>query len=741
VAAYLLTPLDHLCGLDPSQLDRANAIAWIRRTELPWAPGRADLERMPWDELEGLGTEVELVTSVLKHAAEEAQAAASTDAAATGALQLATRRRVLLSTLEAYSEDIRFPRTTSPTADPHVHQGAALPLEVMLHWVAGQIRSIGRRDPSQQRLVDSNQNSFYALPLMLALRAVLDEHPSWKHALELGQRAARPNGADAWAELNDVVSFDDVHEAQRDRRGIVDLKREAVGQWEPARRIALFRLESVLQGSVMQTEPGLNVFVRAFEGLASIRRKRFQKTEYYRRAIQVYIDESPHLVASEMRLGEPVFSARLGDDSPRPWEVSQLAAEYRAALEGYALTAGRKARPVAITFPLGMVKTKDEPSQTENWRFDPTVIYALTEALIELLEECPELTRFVDGLDVCGKEDDAPNWLFAPAYSRFAHWAAKHDRPTTLRFHAGEWQSTPVHGLRRIAEFLAFDVPPGTALRVGHGLALETHDWSRLPEQTVDEVLDDCVWSYKVLRDAGPPTEVLRMLERAVIELWPFAYPALARPPIERIVRAYAARQDLDTLRRIAFIAPGDRLAFVDGIPVARPDSDDQLVVAHLRTRAAPVPTLRAAMAQTTHVSADVEKRISQLRLVLSDVYDELVSEVLEDLRWKRVIVEACPTSNVIVGGVRGYRRHPAVSVLKHGGLVTVGTDDPSLFHTWTAHEAEVSRQFMAIPSGQAQRSQELAVATVAAGIPREDIPGQLDAAIAKLTEIARGAA
>lgn len=738
VAGYLLTPLKHLRGLDPSELDRNDAIAWIRRTELPWAPGRADLETLPWDELEGLGTEAELVTSVLEQAANEARSAASTDDGATGVLQLTTRRRVLLSTLEAYTDDIHFPRIASQTADPHVHQGAALPLEVTLHWVAGQIKSIGRCDPSQPCLVDSNGNRFHALPLMLALRAVLDEHPMWKQGIELAEQAARPDGANAWTRLSQLVWFEDVHETQRDRRGIVDLKRDAVRQWESARRTALFRLEGIVQGSLMQTEPGLDVFVQAFEGLASIRRKRFRKAEYYRRAIQVYVDESPRLVASEMRLGELAFPPpRLGEDLPEPWQVSQLAAEYCAALEGYERTATGEL-PVAISFPLGMVKTGGKSAQAENWRFDPSVIYKFTEALIALFEECPKLTRFVDGLDVCGKEDDAPNWLFAPAYSRFAHWAAMHDRPTTLRFHAGEWQSTPVHGLRRIAEFLSFDVPPGTALRVGHGLALETHDWSRLPDQPVDEVLDDCVWSYKALEDTESAAEVLRVLERAVIELWPLTYAGLKRPPMKKIVGAYTARQDPATLRRIVFLGRNEHLEFVDGVPVARPGSSDELVVAHLQARSEPVPTLRAAIAQTTDDSVEVERRISQLRLALSDVYEDLVVEVREDLRWKRAIVEACPTSNVIVGGVRGYRRHPVVSFMKHGGLVTIGTDDPSLFHTWTAHEAEISHRFMGIPHGQVRRSQELAIETVAAGTPREDIRSRLTATVAELVEIAR---
>jgi hypothetical protein len=744
VAGYLLTPLDHLCGLHPSKLDREDAIDWIRKTELPWAPGRADLDTAPWDELAAKGTEVELVETVLQAAAAEAQAAASADGDATGALQLTVRRRALLSTLEAFTDGgICFPRIDGPTADPHVHQGAALPLEVTLHWVAGQITSIARHDPDQHPvLLDSKGEEFYALPLMLALPAVLDGHPAWREALALAERATRPEGAEEWSRLNELVSFEGVHTAVRDRREIVDLKREAIKQWgDPARYIALFRLEGVLQGSVMQTEPGLDVFVRAFEGLASVRRRRFEKTEYYRRAITVYLEESRNLVASEMRLGEPVFPPQRPQEE-RPSEVSALASEYLAALQGYAKTAGSNACPVAISFPLGMVKTKGGRTPPENWRFDPTVIYQLTETLIELLGKCRALTRFVDGLDVCGKEDDAPNWLFAPAYSRFAHWAAKNDRPTTLRFHAGEWQSTPVHGLRRIAEFLAFDVPPGTSLRVGHGLALDAHDWSGLPEQRVDEVLDDCVWSYKVLSQTDSPPEVLRMLERAVVELWPSAYPGLERPSMKRIVKAYAARQDPKTLSRIGFLAREEgTLTFGGGEPAARPGSDDALVVAHLKSRPAPVPTLRDALAAAEKDSRDVEQRVSLLRLALSDVYEELVAEVREDLRWRRVIVEVCPTSNVIVGGVRGYRRHPAVSFLQHGGLVTVGTDDPSLFHTWTAHEVEISHQFVGISRGQMRRSQDLAVATVAAGMPREDIPDRLKAAIGGLTEIARDTA
>jgi hypothetical protein len=475
------------------------------------------------------------------------------------------------------------------------------------------------------------------------------------------------------------------------------------------------------------------MFVDTFEDLGEVRRKKFPKPKYYEQSIGAHVDQTPGLAALELRFGESIASkSRL---SP-----GELAGDYLAALRGYSMfiKAGKAPTPTRVTFPFGLIKTRGDRPPPKHWRFDPGGIYNLVEALISLLEECPGLVPFVDGLDVCGHEEHAPNWLFAPAYVRFAEWVTEHHRPTTCRFHAGEWQSTPLHGLRRIAEFLSFDLPRGTPRRLGHALALYSDDWSRLASQRVDELMDDLVWAHGVLELVNAPLDLIRLLERTVNDLVPQVYPALGLGPTDlgNLAEAYHARQDKQVLRRIGFLAEaGGILSFPDEEPIPGAGPVDQLVVAHLQARSDAFPRISDIMPILGF--DDATRSLEHLRLMLSDTYAIAASEVRDDLRWRSVVVEACPTSNVLVGGVRGYYRHPSQILIENGVLVTVGSDDPSLFHTWVGGELVNARELINVPARQVDRAQRLAVDLVAPNIDADEIATVLSSVIAELEVVA----
>jgi adenosine deaminase len=56
--------------------------------------------------------------------------------------------------------------------------------------------------------------------------------------------------------------------------------------------------------------------------------------------------------------------------------------------------------------------------------------------------------------------------------------------------------------------------------------------------------------------------------------------------------------------------------------------------------------------------------------------------ELLEYLRKERIAIEMCPISNLRTGVVSSIRNHPIRKFFDEGLLVTVNSDDPSLFHT-----------------------------------------------------------
>lgn len=53
---------------------------------------------------------------------------------------------------------------------------------------------------------------------------------------------------------------------------------------------------------------------------------------------------------------------------------------------------------------------------------------------------------------------------------------------------------------------------------------------------------------------------------------------------------------------------------------------------------------------------------------------------VMELLRSRSVVVDACPTSNLVTGAVRNRRAHPLYEFLSEGLVVTLSSDDPAFF-------------------------------------------------------------
>jgi adenosine deaminase len=60
---------------------------------------------------------------------------------------------------------------------------------------------------------------------------------------------------------------------------------------------------------------------------------------------------------------------------------------------------------------------------------------------------------------------------------------------------------------------------------------------------------------------------------------------------------------------------------------------------------------------------------------------------LVEELRERGTVLEICPTSNVRLGTVAGYREHPLRALLDAGVRVVLGTDDPAMFGTGLVDE------------------------------------------------------
>jgi hypothetical protein len=738
VAAYLLTRLAGLARpIAPSKLEVDDMIAWIRDKELPWAPGCADLRSLvPWNELRNQTDDPALIDFVLQQAANEVDASLKRNGP-DDICPFSARRFLSRSTLAAYGVTVGGPETDGACADGHVHQGAALPIDLTLHWAAGQVAGIDRASGSPGPLLmkDTDGQEFNCLPLLLLHRTLVEDprRAETDGVLELAV-AATTDDRESWDELNHTIGFDHVRVMGiPTNAGLCELKNEArSASWTPWRQGALFRVEAILHGAITQRVAGLDVFVEQFEKLAQVRRARIPKPAYFEASIKTHASQSGHsLRRLELRLGEPI--------SIDPKDKRAVENDYAAALEGYLAHVKGQSDPIRVTFPWGLVKSLPQKArEAENWRYNPNGIYALTEVILDVLGEHPALAPFVDGIDVCGNEEGDPNWLFAPAFRRFATATADLTPAPTCRFHAGESQWTPLHGLRRIAEFMRFELSPRAPRRLGHGLAMFSTHWARLETEPADELFDDLLWARGRLEDIDRVARsTIRMVDRLILDLRPVIYAdeEARSASVPELIRAYEARFDIDDLEAISFLEQekSGRLSFPDRQPAPRSEPRLRLLKAHLEKRP-PSPAIAALL---TDASRFPGVSVQGLQSTLHALWEVLGPEVADDVRWGGVVVEVCPTSNVMVGDIRGLSRHPMREMVRSGMLATINSDDPSIFHSWVPEELDHAKSRMNVPTRQVRSAQELSLRIVAPALDGVDIETELRTAITSLKGIA----
>jgi adenosine deaminase len=66
---------------------------------------------------------------------------------------------------------------------------------------------------------------------------------------------------------------------------------------------------------------------------------------------------------------------------------------------------------------------------------------------------------------------------------------------------------------------------------------------------------------------------------------------------------------------------------------------------------------------------------------------------LLDELRERRIALEVCPTSNVVLSNVASFDEHPLPRLLEAGVLVTLNSDDPAMFASPLLGEYEVGRR------------------------------------------------
>ncbi len=319
------------------------------------------------------------------------------------------------------------------------------------------------------------------------------------------------------------------------------------------------------------------------------------------------------------------------------------------------------------------------------------------QGLVSLFRSGSPMAAWIRGLDACGQEIACRPEVFAPAF-RYARTMAVpagrsalsgHELPT-LRFtyHVGEDFLDMVDGLRAIDEAIRFlELRRGD--RLGHALALGLNpavwygkrDFNMvLPAQ---DVLDNTAWLLHALqRLPSIPDRRLEEWLRAQFDSYCARIYGETFQPI-RYHQAWRLRGDDPVLYRDGNLEPA--------LPHPWQRSSNQK---HQVLRERGTDTWE--LYRRYHFDSDVRRRGAELVSYRPpDEYAQAVQRVQQDLqRWvarRGLGIETNPSSNLLIGGLERYDRHPIVvfndihlNTPPEGAslFVSINTDDQGIFDT-----------------------------------------------------------
>jgi adenosine deaminase len=68
--------------------------------------------------------------------------------------------------------------------------------------------------------------------------------------------------------------------------------------------------------------------------------------------------------------------------------------------------------------------------------------------------------------------------------------------------------------------------------------------------------------------------------------------------------------------------------------------------------------------------------------------------KVMDVVKEQDIVLELCPTSNVLTNAISSIENHPFRQLMDYGIRTTINTDDPSIFNTDLVHEYEVLQKY-----------------------------------------------
>jgi Adenosine deaminase len=405
---------------------------------------------------------------------------------------------------------------------------------------------------------------------------------------------------------------------------------------------------------------GLSRFVDRFDTMGSIRDaalshiRRTQVSESLRAAAP-----TRDVVGAEFR--KSIAKATRAD------AAAEIRASVEEHLDGFTEFLDRTGRSLALTMPVTFVRRLrlgvHQAAGLTELRHAIECAYGLSQ----FLDNYPQLSGFIHAVDVVGPENGSQNWPYAVAMDILG----THDIVRCV--HAGESFAHRLTGLRKVAEWFAYDVP--RPHRIGHGLALDADASDAVvrsavsPPMLVDALLD-LAWAAGT--SAVPENEAIQLIQVlatqastqfGAVSAVDWVEGARMLRTIEGLKQSNVISKDADGWR----VMPDDLVSEMRGL---------------LSGSALAANLLACEFGEPRRVFL-TQDHAEQFLAFEARYVDELREEVSDDVRQGGATIESCPTSNLILAGIRSYSLHPMWAFVRSGGFgVTVSTDDPIVFGT-----------------------------------------------------------
>lgn len=83
--------------------------------------------------------------------------------------------------------------------------------------------------------------------------------------------------------------------------------------------------------------------------------------------------------------------------------------------------------------------------------------------------------------------------------------------------------------------------------------------------------------------------------------------------------------------------------------------------------------------------------------------------KIMDLVKEKSVVLELCPTSNLLTSAVANLASHPLKTLFDYGILTTVNTDDPGIFNVDLNHEYKVAHEVIGLSADDLKKCAQIA--------------------------------